>query len=125
MNDICAFALRAQVLNICLGQSVVTLEEEDMSLQACVFYARLLCLRLSANEPDIVVEVEVPKKRAAVQPVVVGTSCFGDCLGAYGVASRLVKALAIRGICFFGCFLLCGLCITVAFFMVASASRSK
>ena len=95
MNDICAFALRTQMLNTCIGQSVVTLEEKDMSLQACAFYARLLCLRLSANEPDIVVEVEVPKKRSAVQPVVVCTSCFLDGFGAYGVVARLVKALAI------------------------------
>ena len=67
MNDICAFALRTQVLNICIGQSVVSLEEKDMSLRACTLYARLLCLWLSANEPDIVVEIEVRKKRAAVQ----------------------------------------------------------
>ena len=95
MNDICAFALRTQVLNKCIGQSVVILEEKDMSLQVSARDARLRCLRLSTNKAHIVVEVEVSKKRAAVQPVVVCTSCFCEGFGAYGVLARLVKALAI------------------------------
>jgi len=93
-----ALAVCLQVLHKCVGQSVVSFEEEDVVPTISLRGASLLRSRLPTNVSHVGVKVELPKERTTVQPVVVRASCVRECFGVDVVIASFEIAGGFRSV---------------------------